>query len=101
LPDGVVAKVIQNRGDTMEEHNPRLRAAILSVVDEQLRKNDPPETRKTLDRLIGEGFSKADAKVLLGQVVAVELYCVSKEEKPFNRERFVRNLQNLPAEPHE
>jgi formate dehydrogenase maturation protein FdhE len=85
----------------MEEYNPRLRVAILSVVDNQLRKKDPPETRETLDRLMNEGFSKADAKVLLGQVVAVELYCISKEKKPFNRERFVRNLQNLPAEPHE
>jgi formate dehydrogenase maturation protein FdhE len=85
----------------MEEYNPRLRAAILSVVDNQLRKKDPPETRETLDRLMNEGFSKADAKVLLGQVVAVELYCISKEKRPFNRERFVRNLQNLPAEPHE
>jgi hypothetical protein len=85
----------------VEDHNPRLRAAILSVVDNQLRKKDPPETRETLDRLISEGFSKADARVLLGQVVAVELYCISKEKKPFNRERFVRNLQNLPTEPHE
>jgi hypothetical protein len=85
----------------VEDYNPRLKAAILSVVDEQLRKKDPPETRETLDRLIGEGFSKADAKVLLGQVVAVELYCISKEQKPFNRERFVRNLSRLPAEPHE
>jgi hypothetical protein len=85
----------------VEDHNPRLRAAILSVVDNQLRKKDPPETRETLDRLISEGFSKADAKVLLGQVVAVELYCISKQKKPFNGERFVRNLQNLPAQPQE
>ena len=85
----------------MEDYNPRLRAAILSVVDEQLRKKDPPETRETLDRLIGEGFSKADAKVLIGQVLAVELYCISKEKKPFNRERFVKNLKNLPAQPQE
>jgi hypothetical protein len=85
----------------MEDYNPRLRAAILEVVEEQLRKGDPPETRETLDRLTREGFSDADARVLLGQVVAVELYCVSKEKKPFNRERFVKNLQNLPAEPHE
>ena len=70
-------------------------------MDEQLKKNDPPETRETLDRLISEGFSESDARVLLGQVVAVELHCVSKERKPFNRERFVRNLRGLPAEPHE
>jgi hypothetical protein len=85
----------------VEDYNPRLKAAFLGAVDEQLAKNDPPETRETLDRLIGEGFSEADAKVLLAQVIAVELYCVSKEQKPFNRKRFVRNLRNLPAQPHE
>lgn len=85
----------------MEEHNPRLRAAILEVVEEQLRKGDPSETRETLTRLMGEGYSEADAMVLLGQAVTVEVYCIWKEKKPFNRERFVRNLQSLPAEPHE
>jgi len=85
----------------MEDYNPRLRAAFLGAVDEQLAKSDPPETRETFDRLIGEGFSKEEAKVLLGQVIAVELYCISKEKKPFNRERFVRNLKGLPAQPQE
>jgi len=27
------------------DHNPRLKAVILEVVDNQLRGNDPPETR--------------------------------------------------------
>jgi hypothetical protein len=38
---------------------------------------------------------------LLGQAVTVEVYCIWKEKKPFNRERFVRNLRNLPAQPQE
>jgi hypothetical protein len=58
----------------MDDYNPRLRAAILDVVKNQLRKGDPPETRETLDRLMREGFCKDDARVPLGQVVAVELY---------------------------
>ena len=35
--------------------NPRLKALIIEVVDNQLRANDPPETRSTLERLIEEG----------------------------------------------
>ena len=85
----------------MEDYNPRLRATILETVDNQLASGDPPETSETLARLKREGFSDEDARVLLGQAVAVEIYCVLKEKKPFNRERFVRNLRNLPAEPHE
>jgi len=86
------------RGD-MEEHNPRLKAAILETVENQLKSGEPPETRETLARLEREGFSEEDARVLLGQAVAVEIWCVLKEKKPFNRERFVRNLRNLPAQP--
>lgn len=85
----------------MEDHNPRLKAAILETVENQLKSDDPPETKKTLARLKAEGFSDEDARVLLGQAVAVEIYCVLKERKPFNQERFVRNLENLPTQPAE
>jgi hypothetical protein len=85
----------------MEDYNPRLRAAILETVENQLTSGDPPETKETLARLKREGFSDEEARVLLGQAVAVEIYCVLKEKKPFNRERFIRNLNGLPAEPHE
>jgi hypothetical protein len=32
-----------------EASKPRLKAAFLEVVDNQLKANDPPETRETLD----------------------------------------------------
>jgi hypothetical protein len=85
----------------MEEYNPTLKAAILETVENQLKSGEPPEAKETLARLKREGFSDEDARVLLGQAVAVEIYCILKEKKPFNRERFVRNLNGLPAQPHE
>jgi len=48
------------------ETNPRLKLLILQAVDNQLRANDPPETKQTLDRLISEGYSKKEAKELIG-----------------------------------
>ena len=85
----------------MEDHNPRLKAAILEAVEKQLESGEPPETRETLARLKSKGFSDEESRVLLGQAVAVEIYCTLKEKKPFNRERFVRNLRNLPVQPQE
>jgi len=35
-----------------QAYNPQLKATILEVVSNQLRANDPPETRETLDRLV-------------------------------------------------
>jgi len=85
----------------MEDHNPRLKAAILEAVENQLERGEPPETRETLARLKSKGFSDEESMVLLGQAVAVEIYCTLEEKKPFNRERFVRNLNALPVQPQE
>jgi hypothetical protein len=81
--------------------NPHLRAAFLEGVDNQLRDNNPPETKETLERLMAEGYSAENAKDLIAQAVAVEAYIVMKTQAPFNRERFVRNLKALPQEPKE
>lgn len=43
-----------------EEGNPRLKATFLQIVDNQLRANDPPEARQTLDRLIAQGISQEE-----------------------------------------
>ncbi len=84
-----------------EKTNPHLRAAFLEVVDNQLRGNDPPETKETLERLKAKGYSVQDAKLLIAQAVAVEAYLIMKTQASFNRERFVRNLMALPQEPKE
>jgi hypothetical protein len=85
----------------MEKTNPHLKAAFMEVVDNQIRDNNPPETRETLDRLISQGISKEDARIYIGQAVCVEVWDIMRNQKEFNRERFVRNLKNLPEEPKE
>ncbi len=82
-------------------HNPHLKAAYLDTVENQLRDNDPPETRQTLDRLRTEGYSEEDAKVLIASVIAAETYWIMKSGSPFNHERFLRNLQRLPDQSFE
>ena len=43
-----------------KEPNPEVvRAAMLQVVDNQLRDGELPETRQTLERLMTEGHSEA------------------------------------------
>lgn len=81
------------------ETNPRLKGVILQVVDNQLRANDPPETKQTLDRLISEGYSKKEAKELIGCVVSSEIFDIMKKQEEFNLERFVNLLKRLPKLP--
>jgi len=81
--------------------NPRLRASFLQIVDNQLRANDPPETRETFDRLVAQGISEEDAKVYIAQAVCVETFDILKYKKSFNLKRYVKNLQLLPKQPQE
>ena len=83
----------------MEQSNPRLKAMFLEVVENQLKSDDPPETRQTLERLIVTGMSREDAMIYIAQAVCVEVFTILKEKKPFNHKRYLRNLAALPREP--
>lgn len=76
-----------------------LRRQMLEVVENQLRANDPPETRATLDRLVAEGHSTSDAKRLIASVVVAEMFHVMKHQQPYNTSRFVAGLHRLPELP--
>ena len=81
------------------ETNEKLRQAILETVDNQIKSKKPPATAQTLERLKKMGYSEEDARLLIGQCVAVELFHVFKNSTPFDEKRFVKNLSNLPEEP--
>jgi len=75
--------------------NLQLKKAILEVVENQIRENNPPETKKTLDRLLKAGYSKDDAMKLIGRGVTVEIYKVLKNKEHFNDEKYVKALREL------
>ena len=85
--------------DQTFEQNLRLKAAIIEVVETQLKLNDPPEVQETLYRLTSEGFSTKEAKELIGNVVVSEVFEVLKEGEPFDLNRYVEALNNLPEFP--
>ncbi len=81
--------------------NPILKKAILSVVNNQLKDNNPPETKQTYERLLKEGYSESEAKRLIGCVVVAEIFDILKKKGPFNQQRFVAALDRLPKIPGE
>ena len=84
-----------------KQASPQLTAAILEAVNNQLSENEPLETRETYMRLIKAGYSDEEAKRLIGAILSTEIFEVLKEKKEYNRERYVKNLKNLPAMPWE
>jgi hypothetical protein len=83
----------------MSRTNPRVNTVILQIVENQLRDNRPPESNLTLARLLGEGFSEAESKHLIGSAVVAEMYNVLKSSKPFNEQRYLELLNKLPELP--
>ena len=78
-----------------------LRKAIFEVIDNQVNADDPPETARTLQRLMDEGYSEFEARQLVGQAVVIEVIDAVKNKKPYSEERYLRNLRNLPKDPQE
>jgi hypothetical protein len=83
----------------MMEINKERRDIIIEVVENQIDANDPVEVRITYNRLVALGYSDFETKQLIGQCVAVEIYDVIKEQKPFDEVRYVKNLNQLPKAP--
>jgi hypothetical protein len=75
--------------------NPRLKAVILEVVENQIRHSDPPETRQTLERLLAAGYSRKQAIEMIGSAVVEEIWTVMHDGKPFDRARFTMLLEQL------
>ena len=75
-----------------------MRKVILGIIDNQVRDNNPPETKETLDRLISEGFSEEKAKEMIGCLVISEIFDVLKSKKEFDEQRYIAALNKLPEQ---
>jgi len=75
--------------------NPHLKAAIVEVVENQIRDGNPPETRQTLERLQAAGYSRQQAVEMIGSAVVEEIWAVLHDNKPFDRARFTALLDQL------
>jgi hypothetical protein len=81
------------------ETNEKIREQIFETIKNQLKDNNPPETKATYDRLQKQGFDEFQTKQMIGQCLAIEIFNVIKFGKPYNNERYIKNLIALPKEP--
>ena len=63
-----------------QTYNPRLRRALMEVVENQLQAGEPPETSETLARLVAEGHPRVEAMELIACIVCSEIFDVLKIE---------------------
>lgn len=82
-----------------EEESEYARAAVFKAIETQLSDGDPPETGETLDRLLEEGYSRDEAMRLIGCALADEMFQIMKQEREYDRSRYVALLRKLPTLP--
>lgn len=83
------------------EENEILKEKFLEIVENQIKSENPPETKITYKRLIGLGYTKIDSKKFIAQCVVLEMFGIMKKGEPFDEKRFINNLLRLPDEPLE
>ena len=76
-----------------------MRDQIFEIIKNQIKNNEPPETKITYSKLIELGFSEMETMKMIGQCVAVEIFEILKNKKPFDERRYIRNLDLLPQSP--
>ncbi len=78
-----------------DSFSPGLKKILLEVVENQLRADDPPETRQALERLLAAGYSRKVAKEMIGAAIAEEIWHVLNQRKPSDPKRLKALLDNL------
>lgn len=75
--------------------------AMVEAVENQLRDNNPPETRHTLERLMVMGETRESAIRYIATALSVEVFEAMKNQTSYDEARYVMNLKGLPTLPGE
>lgn len=73
--------------------------AMLEVVENQIKANDPPQVKETFNRLRKLGINRKEAKKYIACALSVEIFEVMKYESEIDYDRYFKNLENLPELP--
>ena len=79
----------------------RARAALLDVIEKQIANNDPPETKRTLERLLGMGYTREGCMKFIASALIGELFGALKGQANYDAKRYIANLKALPKLPWE
>ena len=88
-------EMITESGETI---NPTLHVTLHGVVANQLLADDPPETWQTVRRLAGLGYDWHNVMHMIMGPVTSSVYQTLARKRPFDREEFVRLLNELPGD---
>jgi hypothetical protein len=77
----------------------RVREELFKVIEYQMRKGNPKETKQTFDRLRAAGYSRKETMRLLACVLIVELNEMVRDKRTYDEAIYVNKLILLPEMP--
>lgn len=75
--------------------------ALIEAVGNQIRENRPPETKRTLKRLMSMGQTRENAMRYIACALSQEVFEALTNHTPYDEARYIRNLKALPKLPDE
>ena len=84
-----------------EKRGQQVRQLLFEVIENQMSMDNPPETRKTYQRLLDQGFSRDDTMRMMAAVVITEMNDMVKENRTFDEAGYVEALKALPKLPYD
>jgi len=73
--------------------------AMRDAVRDQIKAADPPEAKRTFERLRASGLSKDQAIEFMAAVLAGEIFDILKNKRSYDREHYEIALRALPKLP--
>ena len=77
------------------------RAALFEAIENQMKEDEPRETKATFHRLLAAGYSRKETMKLLVCVLLVELNDMLRENRIYDEASYVEKLKALPRLPWE
>jgi hypothetical protein len=77
------------------------REALFEAIENQMREDNPRETKATFHRLLDAGYSRKETMKLLARVLLVELNDMVRDNRLYEEASYVKKLKALPRLPWE
>lgn len=90
----------------MSENDPQndedfAQATLIQAVENQLEAGEPAFVQAVLNKLSLVGYPREDSLEMMALVLADEIDCMLREDRPFDVARYERGLRALPQLPGE
>jgi len=91
-----ILRVLRRVALVDELRKKRVREELFKVIEYQMRKDSPKETKQTFDRLRAAGYSRKETMRLLAFALLVEMNEMVKDRRTYNEAIYVKKLKALP-----